>query len=154
MKNVRITLKSLIKRLSALTTFDDAFDYLEHKLKLSKVGNGSYARCYKWNKYVIKLSPENTGDNFKQILTGLRRNAIFKKYVVPVIWIHRRGFALICDYVRILFSKPVEEEFEKEIREQFKTLRRGLGDLHDENLVYVEYKGKQQILLVDYGCII
>lgn len=146
------TITELIEILKKCRTNNNVSNVLRD-LSLEEVGDGAYSCCFKFKRHVVKVG---YGENYLKRIGSIYKEDYFKKYSVPVRWIHPKGFALICPFVNIQdYSRRNQKRLNKFRNKAiifFEEKNISLEDLHEENLVIAKYRGKMVPKIIDYGC--
>lgn len=148
-------MKSKPKTISEMVKFLSKFNKAEslrkalYKMGLEEIGNGAYSVCFRFNNYVIKVSEL---DNFKKLIGSFYKTKLFKKYCVPVKWVHPKGISVVCSYIEIDWDNLYHFDFAEKARRAFKKFNVSLSDIHCENVVHCIYRGRKCQKLLDYGC--
>lgn len=143
-------LKVLIKRLSKYKKYSSRLKNFVNEITNGNfLDKGEYTECYRYrDKYVIKIT---SSADFHKLPEFLAKEH-FRKYFVPVEWVHPKGIALICHYVKIFPTRKVPNKWLWCAHNDLQKVNISLYDDHDDNVVVAEHEGEEKFFIIDYGC--
>jgi hypothetical protein len=156
--STRLRIKRIIAHLESIQ-IEDTYNFKDtarawlESQGLKFFASGAYSYCYRIGRFVIKISSTAFNEKVKPLLD----NPVYRTLTPKVYWIHSKGYALVCRFVKAIqlgwscehdtFFYAMKSEIVKRCEEAGITV----WDLHRENLLILD--GSLLPIVVDYDCL-